>query len=110
MIHVLTNQASSQQLQEMLEELKTYVKLAVDVRQRIVAGDGALHVDCQAALLEDGSEPQDVWGADWVPESREVRFESLINIRPKQGNRSMTIADAKLRSTIESIVLELFQV
>ena len=109
MIHVIRKRATPQQLQEMLEELKTYVKLAVDVRQGIVAGGGGLHVDCQAALLEEGSDQRDIWGADWIPESQEVKFESLINIRPKQGNRSMTIADETMRRTVESIIREKFQ-
>jgi len=106
MIHVIRERATPQQLQEMLEALQTYVKLAVDVRRRVVAGGGEMHADCEAALLEGGSQQADIWGADWIPESQEVRFESLINIRPKLGNRSMTIADPLLRSTIEEIVRE----
>src|SRR3990167_2976315 len=104
MIHIVSEKATPQQLREMLEALQTYIKLAVDVRQRIVAGGGALHADCEAALLEQGSQQGDVWGADWYPESGDVRFESLINIRPKQGNRSLAITDPTLRSTIETIV------
>ena len=69
-------------------------------------GGGALHADCEVALLEDGSRQGDVWGADWYPESHEVRFESLINLRPKQGNRSMRIADPILCETIAAIVRE----
>lgn len=106
MIHVIADRATPQQLKEMLEELETYIKLAVDVRRCVVAGGGALHADCEAALLKDGSQQRDIWGADWIPDSREVRFESLINIRPKQGNRSMRIADAQLCATVESIVRE----
>ena len=79
------------------------MKLAVDIRRRIVAGGGALHADCEAALLDDGSRQEDVWGADWIPESQEVRFESLINIRPKAGNRSITVTVPALRETIEAI-------
>lgn len=108
MIHTMTERATPQQIQEMLEELETYIKLAVDVRRRIIAGGGALHADCQAALLEEGSEQVEIWGADWIPASREVRFESLINIRPKQQNRSMTIVDPALQQTIASIVRERF--
>ena len=106
MIHVIKTKASPEQIDQMLETLQTYVKLAVDVRRRVVSGGGALHADCEAALLEDGSQQKDVWGADWIPESREVRFESLINIRPKRGNRKMTIEDAALRGDIERIVRE----
>lgn len=105
-IHVVEQRATAQQRQEMLAALQTYIKLAVDVRRRVVAGGGTLHADCEAALLDHGSQQQDVWGADWIPDSQEVRFESLINIRPKQGNRSLTITDPELRGTIEAIVRE----
>ena len=106
MIHVIKAQVGKEQMADMLQTLQTYIKLAVDVRRRVIAGGGALHADCEAALLDDGSRQADVWGADWIPESREVRFESLINIRPKQGNRKLTIEDAALRGQIEQIVLE----
>ena len=109
MVHLITERTTPQQIQEMLEELKTYIKLAVDIHRKVVAGGGALHADCQAVLLDDGSEQIDIWGADWIPASHEVRFESLINIRPKQDNRSMTIGDPQLRATVESIVRERFK-
>ena len=106
MIHIVRNRATPEQMNEMIEALHTYIKLAVDVRQRIVAGGGVLHAECETALLEDGSQQSDIWGADWAPASQEVQFESLINIRPKQGNRSMTITHLGLRATIETIVRE----
>ena len=92
----------------MLEALRAYIKLAVDIRRRVIAGGGALHADCEAALLEDGSQQDDIWGADWLPESRRVQFESLINIRPAQENRQLTIEDPHRRATIEHIVRERF--
>jgi hypothetical protein len=104
MIYVISGLATEEQVQQMLEMLQTYIKLAVDIRRRVLAGGGALHADCEAALLEDGSQQADVWGADWVPDTQEVRYESLINIRPKQKNRSIRIADPKLCAQIEAIV------
>ena len=109
MIHVIRERATDEQIREMLEALQTYIKLAVDVRRRVVAGGGALHADCEALLLEDGSQQADVWGADWIPESQEVQFESLINIRPKRGNRKTMIEDPALRQTVAQIVRERFQ-
>ena len=104
MIHLISDRAQPQQVQEMLEALQTYIKLAVDVCRQVVAGGGILHADCEAVLLEDGSRQEDVWGADWILESREVRFESLINIRPKRGNRSLHIEDPAVRTLVESVV------
>jgi hypothetical protein len=93
----------------MLESYDNYIKIAVDIEKRILAGGGALHADCEAVLLEAGSSQDSIWGADWIPETNEVRFEALINIRPSQGNLSMEIADPDIRSRVEEIVKELLE-
>ena len=109
MIHIIREQTTAEQMRGMREALQTYVKLAVDVRRKIIAGGGAMHADCEAVLLDDGSQQADVWGADWSPKTRKVRFESLINIRPRQNNRTMRIEDKALRAKIEGIVRERFE-
>lgn len=91
----------------MMEALDTYIKLAVDIRRGVLAGGGVMHADCESALLEDGSQQEDVWGADWTPASQQVTFESLINIRPRQGNRSLDIQDPEIRSRVAQITLDL---
>jgi hypothetical protein len=103
-IHILRNRATPEQIREMLEELETYIKPAVDVERKVLAGGGEYHADCEEALLEDGSQQENIWGADWHPESNAVQFVALINIRPRQGNRGMEIEDPKLRAKIETIV------
>jgi hypothetical protein len=91
----------------MLEELGEYVKLAVDIRRGILAGGGALHADCEAVLLENGSQQEDIWGADWIPATQEVTYEALINLRPGQGNLSMTVQKPEIRQQIERIARKL---
>ena len=107
MIHIIKSTPTSQQIEEMPEHY-SYAKLAVDVRQGVVAGGGEMHADCEAVLLENGSRQQDVWGADWRPKQNRATFESLINIRPAQGNSKMTIEDTVLREKIEVIVRKVF--
>lgn len=107
MIHIIHAHAKPQQIQDMLQDLGTYIKLAVDVRRGILAGGGVLHADCESALLEDGSQQEDIWGADWIPDSQQVTFESLINIRPRQDNRSLEIRDPAIRERVEKITRQL---
>ena len=107
MIHLIREKATPQQVKEMLDTLGTYIKVAVDIRRGILAGGGILHADCEAELLNDGSRQEDIWGADWFPESQEVHFEAIINIRPRQNNPSMLIQDPSIRSRVESIVKKL---
>lgn len=104
MIHIIRERATKEQLQEMMEMLETYVKLAVDIERGILAGGGAMHADCEAVLLEDGSQQEFIWGADWNPASQEVTFESLINIRPRQNNRSLELQDPDIRARVEQVV------
>ena len=107
MIHIIRDHATKDQIQEMMEMLQTYVKLAVDIERGILAGGGAMHADCEAVLLEDGSQQEFIWGADWNPATQEVTFESLINIRPRQNNRSLELQDLGLRAQVEQITRNL---
>ena len=108
-IYLLRDRATPEQMAEMLEELHSYIKLAVDVERGIVAGGGEWHYDCERVLLADGSRQEDIWGADWYPKEKKVEFEALINVRPRQNNRTMLIQDANLRMQIERIVRFIFE-
>ena len=79
----------------------------MDIERGILAGGGELHADCEAVLLENGSKQVDIWGADWYPLTQEVGYESLINIRPRQNNRSMEIQYAMIRQQVAHIVQQL---
>lgn len=109
-IHIIRQCATEKETREMLEELETYVKLAVDVERNILAGGGEYHADCEEVLLEDGSRQENVWGADWYPDSKRLEFGALINIRPNQSNRGMEMEDPKLREKIEIIVRRVLEV
>jgi hypothetical protein len=109
MVHLLRQKATRQQIDEMLQELGTFIKLAVDIEQSILAGGGAMHADCEMVLLNDGSRQSDIWGADWVPSTQSVEFDAIINIRPNQQNFSMTIQDSNVRQKVESIVRQLLE-
>ena len=108
MVLILKKRATPEQVAEMLQAFETYVKLAVDVERELVAGGGDLHHDCEQALLDDGSRQENVWGADWDP-TGEVRFESLVNIRPKQGNPSLELQSPQLRAQVECLVCKVFE-
>ena len=107
MINLIQERATKEQLEEMLEILSSYIKLAVDIERGILAGGGELHADCEAVLLENGSKQVDIWGADWYLLTQEVGYESLINIPPRQNNRSMEIQDPMIREQVAQIVQQL---
>lgn len=103
MVFTLKEKATKAQLDEMLKEYETMIKIVVDIRQQILSGGGEMHADCEAELLENGSEQDDLWGANWYPAEQRIEFESLINIRPRLGNRSILIQDENLRKQVEEV-------
>jgi Protein of unknown function (DUF5674) len=87
-----------------------FVKAVVDVRQEVVAIGAELHADEEALLIEHGARQADLWGINLYPDrppAEWVEFDSLINVRPSQGNRSRSVEDAALQTRIRAIVLRL---
>lgn len=87
-----------------------FVKAVVDVEREIVAVDAELHADLEAPLLEQGSKQENLWGINLYPKlSGEdfVEFDSMINIKPRQENRSRNVENQGVRDKIVSIVNKL---
>ncbi len=103
-VQIIRLKVTDHQVKSMLEALETYIKLAVDIEREIFAAGGVLHADCEAVLIDDGSQRENIWGADWIPSTQEIRYEALINIRPKDSNPSMTILSPDIRDRIKEIV------
>lgn len=83
------------------------IKGVVDVDQEILALDAELHSDLEGLLLREGSQQEALWGINLYPEADDedfLEFDSLINIRPRQGNRSRDVENEKIRERIRSIV------
>ncbi len=84
------------------------VKAVVDVDKGTMAIGGEMHADEEAALLGVGSSQADLWGINLYPSqygrSEWIEFDSMINIRPRRGNRSRGVEDATAQQKIEAIV------
>ncbi|MBI4436517.1 MAG: hypothetical protein HY590_03775 [Candidatus Omnitrophica bacterium] len=83
------------------------VKAVVDVDRELLAVDAELHSDLEALLLEDGSEQKSLWGINLYPEMQGddfIEFDSMINMRPSQGNSSRGVENEEMRQRIILIV------
>ena len=84
-----------------------FVKAVVDVDRELLAVDAELHADLEALLLEERSEQRSLWGINLYPDAQAdqfVEFDSMINVRPSQSNRSRGVEDEALRRRIIAIV------
>lgn len=92
------------------KQFGTLVKAVVDVGRGIAAVGGELHADGEAALLQDGSRQEDLWGINLYPgkpAEEWIEFDSIINLRPSGGNSSRGVEDPQVRDKIRQIVQKL---
>jgi hypothetical protein len=107
-MQVVTSSITLDELRSMAERgFGVMVKAVVDIERRVMAVDAELHCDQEAQLLSEGSLQEHLWGINLYPDMPAedwVEFDSMINLRPRQGNRTRGVDDPELRARILDIV------
>ena len=112
-IEVIRRPISRARLSSLAEaQFGDMVKAVVDVKRGVIAVGGELHSDEEAALIDDGSAQANLWGVNLYPAEQEeawIEFDSMINVRPSQGNRSRNVEDPVLQGRIRQVVTALVE-
>jgi hypothetical protein len=107
-IRIVTASVSRDELSSMAAgQFGDFVKAVVDVGRGVMAIGGELHADEEALLLENGARQPDLWGINLYPgrpAGELIEFDSMINVRPSQNNRSRGVEDEAVRRQIEAVV------
>ena len=103
---------STSELQSMAEKMHgNLVKAVVDIEREIMVVDADLHADEEEFLLENDSEQKNLWGINIHPEKFGfddwIEFDSMINLRPAQNNKTRGIDNTEIREKIIKIVKKL---
>jgi len=105
---IITETLSFNDLKKMAADMfGDIVKAVVDIDRELIAVDAELHSDLEARLLEDGSQQKHLWGINLYPEASGdefIEFDSMINVRPSQDNRSRGVESEAIRGKIIHIV------
>jgi len=89
------------------ETFGDFVKAVVDVQKELVAINAEMHSDLEALLLENDSEQENLWGINFYPEIKDddfIEFDSMINLRPRRGNRTRGVDSPEIRKKIIDVV------
>lgn len=104
---------SKKELTEIAKErFGDMVKAVVDIELMIMVVGGELHADEEAMLLERGSIQENLWGINIYvekPGDEMIEFDSMINIRPRQNNRSRDVLDKAIREKIVIVANNLIE-
>ena len=105
---IISDSLPVQDLRQMAQSLfGNLVKAVVDVDRQVLAVDAELHADLEALLLQSGSRQKDLWGINLYPDEpadQFIEFDSMINVRPSENNRTRSIENEAVRTVITEIV------
>lgn len=86
------------------------VKAVVDIELDLMAMGSEMHVDDEQVLLAQGSKQENLWGINLYPDlprDEWLEFDSMINVRPLQNNRSRGVESETIQAKIVEIVNKL---
>ena len=110
-IHYIDKPITSALLKQLAQErFGDMVKAVVDVERQVMAIGAELHADEEQYLLEKGSGQNNLWGINIYmdqPLLQAIEFDSMINVRPSQGNRARGVESEELRHKIVAVVQSL---
>jgi len=98
-----------------LEEMSTkmfgnLVKGVIDIERSTMAVDAPMHSDEESELIKNGSKQENLWGINLYPGEEGdnfIEFDSMINLRPNQNNRTRGVDNPEIREKIVAIVNKL---
>jgi hypothetical protein len=107
-IKIVSEKISLNEVKEMARgQYGNMIKAAIDIEKKIMALGGELHSDANEMLTEIGSDQRMVWGINIYPKrpiEERIEFDSLINIKPLSGNKSLYVESEEIRNKIREII------
>jgi hypothetical protein len=112
-MQLIENEISKQELINLSgNHFEDFVKAVIDIENEVIVIDADLHSDEEAYLLDMGSKQNSLWGLNLYPNKPQenfIEFDSMINLRPRDENRSRGVDNPEIRGIIIRIVGKLIK-
>jgi len=96
---------TKEQIKQLQEQFDVYIKTVIDIDKKLCIAGMDRHYEGEEILLAGGSKQSNIWGGGIDLSSKEIDYNSFINIRPNDNNTSNEIQSAETRK----VYLELSQ-
>lgn len=104
---IIRTKATKKKLHGLAKHFDGYIKIVVDVEREILAGGNDRHFEEEKLLLNGGSRQENLWGGGVDVKTKEIDYNSIINLRPNQENPSRDILSIDVRNKFDDIVKRL---
>lgn len=88
---------TKKEIKKLRASFNSYIKTVIDIEKKICSAGCDRHFEGEKILLDQGSKQSNLWGGGIDIETKEIDYNSFINIRPNDNNTSNEIQDGKIR-------------
>lgn len=110
MILTSTKPFTIEEIEKLKETYPSYIKTVIDVEKEVCAAGMEWHFEGEQLLLEQGSSQSTLWGGGVDVKTKEIDFNSFINVRSRDNNSKNEIQSEKLKATYKKLTEYFFEV
>ncbi|KXK11110.1 MAG: hypothetical protein UZ22_OP11002000494 [Microgenomates bacterium OLB23] len=100
---------TSQQIDQLKEQFEVYIKTVIDIEKKICSAGMDRHFEGERILLEQGSHQSDIWGGGIDLETKEIDYNSFVNIRPQDNNTKNEIQSEEIKKKYKELTEYFFK-
>jgi hypothetical protein len=109
MIITTSEPYSQEQIEQLKEQFEVYIKTVIDIDNKICCAGMDRHFEGEQILLQKGSQQSNVWGGGIDLETKEIDYNSFINIRPRDSNTKNEIQDEQIKKIYKELTEYFFR-
>jgi len=94
---------TKREIDQLSEQFDVYIKTVIDLHRKICSAGMDRHFEGEQILLKQGSNQVHIWGGGIDLETKEIDYNSFINIRPRDNNTRNEIQDEKIKAQYKNL-------
>ena len=94
---------SHEQIEQLKKQFEVYIKTVIDIDKKICSAGMDRHFEGEQILLQQGSQQSNLWGGGIDLETKEIDYNSFINIRPRDSNTKNEIQDEHIKKIYKEL-------
>jgi hypothetical protein len=100
---------TQREIDKLKEQFEVYIKTVIDIEKKVCSAGMDRHFEGEQILLKKGSKQSNVWGGGIDLETKEIDYNSFINIRPQDGNSKNEIQSEEIKAKYKKLTEYFFQ-
>jgi hypothetical protein len=98
-----------EEILQLQAEFDVYIKTVIDIEKKICSAGMNRHFEGEQILLQQGSKQSNLWGGGIDLDTKEIDFNSFINIRPRDNNTKHEIQSEDLKQKYKQLTEYFFK-